>query len=69
LTPYSLFTEELSNAQVREIADALAAHSHEAAMTKVREKGGVELEVEEYADLARVFLKYADAEASLIGSW
>lgn len=69
LTPYSLYSEELSNAQVREIAAALAAHSHEAAMTKVREKGGVELDADEYADLARVFRKYADAGASLTGSW
>ena len=69
LTSYSLYSEELSNDQVREIADALASHSHEVAMAKVREKGGVELEADEYTDLARVFRKYADAGARLVGSW
>lgn len=38
-------------------------------MQLVREKGGAELEKDEYEDLRRVFVKYAKAGAVLLGSW
>ncbi len=69
ISPYSLYSYELSNEQVKEIADALVSLSFETAMRLVREKEGVELEEAEYADLTRVFAKYAKAGAKLLGSW
>ena len=69
ISPHSLHSYELSNEQVKEIADALALHSFEAAMQLVREKEGMELEKAEYAELTRVFDKYAKAGAKLLGSW
>lgn len=69
ISPYPLYSYELSNEQVRKIADALAAHSFDAAMRLVSVKQGMELEAAEYADLTRVFAKYAKAGAKLLGSW
>lgn len=69
VSPYSLYSYELSNEQVKEIAGALQACSFENAMRLVREKEGLEVESDEYADLIRVFAKYAKAGAKLLGSW
>ena len=65
ISQYSLYSYE----QVKEIADALVSLSFETAMRLVREKEGVELDEAEYADLTRVFAKYAKAGAKLLGSW
>ena len=69
ISPYSLYSYELSNEQVKEIADALAAHSFDTTMQLVRRQEGMELEAAEYADLTRVFAKYAKAGTKLLGSW
>lgn len=69
VSPYTLYTEELSNEQVREIAAALEANNFQDVMLRVRERGGVELEETEYAEFTRVFKKYALAGARLKGWW